>query len=133
VTFASSVTIDNDNMEIHSSVVAYIRSLDFWGKSDKVNMIIPEAWVSGQAMVLVTPMSRRISGFADPLFRLYVHLFATSPLSTKEFASHKQDIICASLALSPPGGLPTARFVYALRHGLRPLIFSALDKHYLVA
>jgi hypothetical protein len=108
------VPIDKDNMEIHCRVVAYIRSLDFWGKSGKVD-IIPEAWVSGPAMVLVTPMSRKISGFADPLFRLYMHLFKASPLSTKEFASHKQDIICASLAVSPPGGLTTAGFVCALR------------------
>ncbi|MFZ2170049.1 MAG: transporter [Methylococcaceae bacterium] len=105
VTVAPSVPIENGKMEIHNTVFAYVRSLDFWGKSGKVDIIIPEAWLSGQAEVLGRPENREISGFADPLFRLYVNLFGASALSMKEFANYKQDtIIGASLAVSPPGG-----------------------------
>lgn len=105
VTFAPSVPIENGKMEIHSSVLGYVRSLDFWGKSGKIDIIIPEAWMSGQADVLGQPKSRKISGFADPAFRLYVNLFGAPALSMKEFANYKQDtIIGASLAVFAPGG-----------------------------
>lgn len=105
VTFAPSVPIENGNMEIHSTVLAYVRSLDFWGKSGKVDIIIPEAWMSGQAEFRGEAKSREISGFADPVFRLYVNLFGAPALSMKEFADYQQDtIIGVSLAVSPPGG-----------------------------
>ncbi|MGZ8196516.1 MAG: transporter [Methylosarcina sp.] len=105
VTFAPSVPIENGKMEIHSTVLAYVRSLDFWGKSGKIDIIIPEAWLSGQAEFRGEAKSREISGFADPIFRLYVNLFGAPALSMKEFANYKQDtIIGASLAVSPPGG-----------------------------
>jgi len=105
VTFAPSVPIENGKMEIHSSFLAYVRSLDLWGKSGKVDIILPQAWLSGQADVLRQQKSREISGFADPLFRLYLNLYGAPALSMKEFARYRQDtIIGASLAVSPPGG-----------------------------
>ncbi|MDD1611611.1 MAG: transporter [Methylococcaceae bacterium] len=105
VTFAPSVPIENGKIEIHSTVLAYVRSLDLWGKSGKVDIILPQAWLSGQAEVLGQERSREISGFADPIFRLYVNLFGAPALSAKEFADYKQDtIIGASLAISPPAG-----------------------------
>jgi hypothetical protein len=61
--------------------------------------------MSGQAEFRGEVHSREISGFADPLFRLYVNLFGAPALSRKEFANYKQNtIIGASLAVSPPGG-----------------------------
>jgi hypothetical protein len=105
VTFAPSVPIENGKLETHSTVLAYVRSVDFWGKSGKLDIIIPEAWISGQAEVRGQPQSREISGFADPLFRVYVNLFGAPALSMKDFANYQQDIIIgASLAVSPPGG-----------------------------
>ncbi|MDD5319567.1 MAG: transporter [Methylococcales bacterium] len=105
VTFAPSVPITNGKLEIHSGVLAYVRSLDIWGKSGKLDIIIPYAGISGQAEVLGEPRDREIAGFADPLFRFYVNLFGAPALSMKEFASYKQDtIIGVSLAVSAPGG-----------------------------
>jgi len=105
VAFAPSVPIKNGQLEIHSTVQAYVRSLDIWGKSGKIDIIFPEAWLSGQADVLGKPRAREISGFADPLVRLYVNLYGAPALSLKEFADYKQDtIIGISLAVTAPGG-----------------------------
>jgi hypothetical protein len=99
------VPITNGKLEIHSIVLAYSRALDFWGKSGKVDIIIPEAWISGQAEVAGEQRSREIGGFADPLFRVYVNLYGAPALTMKEFAKYQQDtIIGVSLAVSPPGG-----------------------------
>jgi hypothetical protein len=105
VTFAPSVPITNGKLETHSGVLAYVRSLDIWGKSGKLDIIIPYAGISGQADVLGEPRSREIAGFADPLVRFYVNLYGAPALSMKEFASYKQDtIIGVSLAVTAPGG-----------------------------
>lgn len=104
-TFAPSVPIENGKLETHSTVLAYVRSLDFWGKSGKLDIILPEAWISGQAEIRGQPQKREISGFADPLFRVYVNLFGAPALSAKEFVNYRQDtIIGASLMVSPPTG-----------------------------
>jgi hypothetical protein len=105
IAFAPTVPITNAKLETHSSVFAYVRSLDFWGKSGKVDIIIPEAWLSGQAEVLGQQKSRDVVGFADPMARLYVNLYGAPALSMKEFASYKQDtIVGVSLAVTAPGG-----------------------------
>jgi len=52
VAFAPTIPINNAKLETSSAFLAYVRSLDIWGKSGKVDIIIPEAWLSGQAEVL---------------------------------------------------------------------------------
>lgn len=105
IAFAPSVPITNAKLETHSAVFAYVRSLDFWGKSGKVDVIIPAAWLSGEAEVLGQQKGRDVVGFADPMARLYVNLYGAPALSMKEFASYKQNtIVGVSLAVTAPGG-----------------------------
>ncbi|MEI6069507.1 MAG: transporter [Methylococcaceae bacterium] len=105
VAFAPTLPINNAKLETQSSVIAYIRSLDLWGKSGKVDIILPEAWLSGQAEVLGQQRERDVVGFADPMVRLYVNLFGAPAMSIKEFANYKQDtIVGVSLAVTAPGG-----------------------------
>ncbi len=105
VTFAPSVPITNGKLETHSGVLAYVRSLDIWGKSGKLDIIIPYAGTSGQAELLGQPRSREIAGFADPVVRFYVNLYGAPALSMKEFAKYQQDtIVGVSLAVTAPGG-----------------------------
>lgn len=105
ISFAPSVPIDNGKLTIHSSYLAYVRSLDLWGRSGKLDIIIPEAKLSGQADVKGEPRQRDSAGFTDPLFRLYVNLYGAPALPPKDFAAYHQDtIVGVSLAISPPGG-----------------------------
>ncbi|MEI6269026.1 MAG: transporter [Methylococcaceae bacterium] len=105
VAFAPTLPINNAKLETQSSVFAYIRSLDLWGKSGKVDIILPEAWLSGQAEVLGQQRERDVVGFADPMVRLYVNLFGAPAMSMKDFANYKQDtIVGVSLAVTAPGG-----------------------------
>ena len=105
VAFAPTLPIENAKLETHSSVFAYVRSLDIWGKSGKLDIIIPEAWLSGQAELNGQQRDRQIGGFADPMFRFYVNLYGAPALSMKEFAKYQQDtIVGVSLAVTAPGG-----------------------------
>ncbi len=105
VSFVPTLPISNAKLETSSAFLAYVRSLDIWGKSGKVDIIIPEAWLSGQAEVFGQQKGRDVVGFADPMVRLYVNLFGAQAMSMKEFANYKQDIIFGvSLAVTAPGG-----------------------------
>lgn len=45
ITFSPALHIENAKLEMHTAVFAYARSLDFWGKSGKVDFILPAAWL----------------------------------------------------------------------------------------
>jgi hypothetical protein len=105
VAFSPTLPIENAKLETHTAVFAYARSLDFWGKSGKVDVILPAAWLSGTAEVDGEPKSRSVNGLTDSIARLYVNLYGAPALSMKEFADYKQDtIVGVSLAVAAPTG-----------------------------
>jgi hypothetical protein len=100
-----SLPLQNADLQVHSALLAYARSLDVWGKSGKVDVVVPYAWLSGSADFEGQPREREVSGFANPRLRFSVNLYGAPALSLQEFASYKQDLIIgASLQVSPPLG-----------------------------
>jgi hypothetical protein len=100
-----SVPIEDADVQVHGSVLAYARSLDFWGCSGKVDVIVPYASADGSGLFMGEKRQRDISGFADPRFRVSVNLYGAEALSLKEYADYQQDIILgASLQIAPPLG-----------------------------
>src|SRR5215813_14018242 len=47
-----SVPIQDAHLHIHSAIFAYARSLNVWGTSGKVDVVLPYAWLSGSAEVV---------------------------------------------------------------------------------
>ena len=100
-----SIPLKDAEVQSHTAVLAYVRTLDVWGKSGKFDVVLPYAWVSGSATFEGQPHQRDVSGFGDPRFRFSVNLYGAPALSLKEFADYKQDVIVgASLQVSAPGG-----------------------------
>jgi len=105
VPFDPSVPLKDVHAEIHSSILAYVRSLDVWGRSGKVDIIIPYAWLSGSGKVGGDERSRWVSGFGDPAVRFSVNLYGSPALSFEEFKSYRQDtILGVSLQVTMPLG-----------------------------
>src|SRR5512139_1113866 len=103
--FDSSVPVTNPQLTTSSAVLAYGRVLDFWGKSAKLNVIVPFTGLTGTAEYAGQAVSRVVSGFTDPLVKLSVNLYGAPALSLKEFASYEQDLIVgASLRVTAPLG-----------------------------
>jgi hypothetical protein len=103
--FDTSVPVTNPDLTTSSAVLAYGRVLDLWGKSAKLNVIVPYSDLSGTADFAGQPVEREVSGFADPLFKLSVNLHGAPALSLKEFAGYEQDLIVgASLRVTAPLG-----------------------------
>jgi len=100
-----SAPLKDVSAEIHSPVLAYVRSLDVWGKSGKVDIIVPYAWLSASGKVGGEARDRKVSGFADPAVRFSVNLYGAPALSFEEFKSYRQDtIVGVSLQVTAPLG-----------------------------
>ena len=108
VTADPSVPLEDAEVQTHTAVLAYVRSPDVWGKSGKLDVILPYAWTSGSATFEGQPHQRDVSGFGDPRFRFSVNLYGAPALSLTELEDYKQDtIVGVSLQVSAPGGRTT--------------------------
>lgn len=103
----ASVPLTNANLQVHTTVLVYARSLDLWGQSGKFDVVIPYGWLSGDAEYAGQSVSREVSGFGGPRLRLSMNFIGAPALSMPEFANYRQDLIVgASLQV----GLPTGQY-----------------------
>ena len=85
VPFDPSVPITEARITTTSAIVGYARVLDLWGKSAKVDAIVPYTSLSGTALYAGDPVRRDVDGFVDPRFRLSVNLYGAPALKLKEY------------------------------------------------
>jgi hypothetical protein len=102
---SGSSPVKDAQLQMNTFVLAYARSLDIWGKSGKIDIILPYSTLSGDATVAGQPRERDVSGLNDPRFRFSVNFLGAPALSVQEFANYRQDLIIgASLQVSAPLG-----------------------------
>ena len=100
-----SLPVEDAHLKIHTGLAAYVRSLDFWGRSGKLDIIVPYSGLSGTALVAGQPASREVSGFGDPKLRLAVNFYGAPSLTLQEFRGYEQDLVVGgSLQLGVPVG-----------------------------
>jgi hypothetical protein len=105
VGFEASSPVKDAKVHVHAGLGAYARSLDVWGLSGKVLMVLPFAEASGSAKVKGQEHDRQVFGLADPLLRMSVNFFGAPALSMEDFLTYRQDIIVgASLQVTAPLG-----------------------------
>lgn len=103
--FDPSLPVRDPQLRTSSAVLAYARVIDLWGKSSKIDVIVPYTWLSGTANLEGEAIEREVDGPADSRFRLSVNLYGAPALSLKEFAAYRQDLIVGvSLQVSAPTG-----------------------------
>jgi Putative MetA-pathway of phenol degradation len=102
-----SVPLTNANLQTHNTVLAYARSIEVGGQSGKLDVIVPYAWLSGDAEYAGQPVERETSGFGAPLLRLSMNFIGAPALSVKEFADYQQELIVGG---SLQVGLPTGQY-----------------------
>lgn len=105
LSFDHALPVKDPQLETYNAVLAYARVLDLWGKSGKVDAIVPYTWLEGLADLNGQTVEREIDGLADAKFRLSINLYGAPALTLKEFLKYKQDLIIgASLQVSVPLG-----------------------------
>jgi hypothetical protein len=103
--FDPSVPVTDAELRTTSGLFAYARVLDLWGRSGKFDVAIPYTDLSGTAMYRGDPISRDVTGSADPRLRLSINLYGAPALLLPEFAKYQQDLIVgASLQVTAPAG-----------------------------
>jgi hypothetical protein len=86
-----SVALENIEAEIHTSVIAYLRTINIWGRSGRIQTVLPYAWLSARGDLAGPTKEREVSGFTDPSLRLSVNLYGGPALSLDEFANYEPD------------------------------------------
>jgi hypothetical protein len=105
VVFSPTSPIEDAEVTTHAGVVGYLRSVDVWGSSGKVGLIVPFADASGSARLGGQRHEREVFGLADPTFRVSVNLYGAPALTMEELAGWEQDLIVGvTLNVSPPLG-----------------------------
>jgi hypothetical protein len=102
-----TLPIKDLNARIHLPVLAYVRSINLWGRSGKFDIVLPFAWLSGSGKIEGEAEARKrsITGLGDPMVRLTVNLFGAPALPLREFMSYRQKtIVGASFQISAPLG-----------------------------
>lgn len=103
--FGPSLPVTNAKLKTSGELLAFARTLDFWGKSGKFDIIVPYSSLSGTADYAGKQLQREVDGLIDPLARLSVNLYGAPALSLKEFRDYRQDLIVGtSLQVSAPLG-----------------------------
>jgi hypothetical protein len=105
VAFDTALPVTDPKLYTSNAVLGYARGVDLWGKSGKVDVIVPYTWLAGSAQNRGETIERDVQGFGDPTFRLSVNFYGAPALTLKEFKDYEQDVIIgASLQVSVPAG-----------------------------
>ena len=103
--FDPSLPVTKPNLETNSAVVGLSHSFALWGKSSKIDAVVPFTWLTGTAQYDDEPVRRSVSGFGDPLFRLSINLYGAPALTLQELPDFEQDLVVgAALQVSAPLG-----------------------------
>ena len=97
--------VQDVSADAHTIVLGYSRVLDVWGRSGRIDALVPYAWLSATGKVNEQGRTRDVSGFADPGLRFSVNFYGAPALSFREFKNYRQDtIVGASLLVTMPLG-----------------------------
>ena len=105
VLFDPAIPLDNADIKIHGTVLAYARSIKIGSMSGKIDMIMPYAWLSGTADFQGETVSREVSGLGDTRIRMSMNFIGAPALPLSGFKDYKQDLVVgASLQINLPVG-----------------------------
>ncbi len=102
-----SLPLEDANLKIHMPIFAYVRSLNVAGRSGKLDILVPFAWLSGSARFTGDEelTYREISGVGDPSFRFTVNLYGAPALNLKDFMQYRQkSVVGVSFQVIAPLG-----------------------------
>jgi hypothetical protein len=103
--FAGAVPITGAKASINLPVVSYYRSLDFFGRSANLALVVPYGVGDFKGTVVGVPRYAYRSGLLDSAVRFSVNLLGGPAMQPAEFRSWRQtNLLGASLTIVPPSG-----------------------------
>lgn len=80
-----ALQLEEVNGEIHTTIVSYVRALGVFGKSGRIDVVLPYSVGCWDGLLQGEPASTRRSGFNDPRFRFAVNLLGPPAQRGAEF------------------------------------------------
>ena len=103
--FDPSLPAQNEDIKVTSGVLAYARTFGIGGHSGKWDVVVPYGSLSGSVDFAGQHLTREVSGFADPRFRIALNFLGSPALAMPDFRGFRQDLIVgASLQVAAPWG-----------------------------
>jgi hypothetical protein len=100
-----ALELEDVSADMHTTLLSYVRALDVWGKSGRVDIVVPYTVGRWEGILEGSPASTRRSGFNDPRVRFAVNLLGSPAQSMAEFKQYKVDtIVGAALEVTVPIG-----------------------------
>jgi hypothetical protein len=100
-----SVPVKDVTANAHTALLAYSRVLDVFGKTGRIDAVVPYAFLWANGKVFEEGRTRNVRGFADPALRFSVNLLGSPALSYEEFKKYQQGtIVGVSLMTTMPLG-----------------------------
>ena len=89
-----------------STGFVYVRTLNFFGRSARIDAIVPYTSARWEGLLEGQPASTRRRGFGDPRFRLSVLLYGGPSMTPKEFSEtpRSNTVVGAALGVKVPWG-----------------------------
>jgi hypothetical protein len=101
-----AVPIEDLDSRLHTLVAAYVRSIDVFGMSGKLDVIVPFAGGDWSGLLEGQAAATARTGFGDPRVRLSVNFIGAPALRASEFGSYTQKWTAgASVQVIVPLGL----------------------------
>ena len=105
ISFDPTLPVDDAEATLHATVLAYGRSLNFFGRSANLAIQAPYVWGPFQGVVNGQFHSARRSGVAAPAVRFAVNLYGGPAMDREQFSRYqRRTVIGASFAFAPPLG-----------------------------
>jgi hypothetical protein len=105
ILFDPALEIEEATGEVHTAIFSYVRALDVFGKSGRIDVLVPYSTGRWQGLLQGQPASTRRRGFADPRFRFAVNLLGSPAQRGAEFQRFKvTTIVGAGLEITAPLG-----------------------------
>jgi len=100
-----TVQIENADAEIYSGMLSYVRVLDVFGKSGRVDVLLPYSTARWDGQLRGEAASTRRRGFNDPKVRFAVNLIGSPAQRGSEFVRNYSDtIVGAAVEVTVPVG-----------------------------
>ena len=106
VLFDPAIPIEDGDAKVNTVIAAYVRTIDFFGMSGKVDAVVPfAAYGKWTGILSGVDTSTTRTGFGDPAVRLSVNFVGAPAMELPEFMKAKQGtIVGASLQVRAPLG-----------------------------
>jgi hypothetical protein len=88
-----AIPIEDLNSNVHSGLLAYVRSFGLFGNSSKFSILLPYSNADFEGVAFGVDSMRNVNGFGDPIIVLSSNFYGSPALGIKDYSTYKQGTV----------------------------------------